>query len=340
MIDKLSIKNFKSIKEISIDCKRINLFIGEPNTGKSNILEALGLMSWVDQYSISDLPKLQLDAYLRFKNLQDLFFCHLLNENIELDCYYPLRQVFTLRLHQNQIWLSRYPKNVTNESLCEFEIHSDLSENFLRSSPSYSPSMESLNIKYYNVTNYLHYPGLNPHCSSLLPPDGRNLFHLMNANKSIRDAIANIFIGLDLRLMLKSQGKRFQILKQLDELSISFPYSAISESLQNSIYFTAAMVSNKNSSLVFDNPLTSVFPGDAKHFGDCIAFDDSNQYFIATHNPYLLYAIMEKAKIVDLNICITYLENRQTNIRLLKEEEIPLFLDSDPFFNLGLFLEK
>jgi hypothetical protein len=46
MIENLSIKNFKSIKYLSIDCKRINLFIGEPNAGKSNILEALGVISW------------------------------------------------------------------------------------------------------------------------------------------------------------------------------------------------------------------------------------------------------------------------------------------------------
>ncbi len=47
MIEKLSIKNFKSIKDLAIDCRRVNLFIGEPNTGKSNILEALGLLSWL-----------------------------------------------------------------------------------------------------------------------------------------------------------------------------------------------------------------------------------------------------------------------------------------------------
>ena len=46
MIRRLSIGNFKSLKELEIDCKRINLLIGEPNTGKSNILELLGLLSW------------------------------------------------------------------------------------------------------------------------------------------------------------------------------------------------------------------------------------------------------------------------------------------------------
>ena len=42
MIKKLEIENFKSIKHLSLDCKRVNVFIGEPNAGKSNILEALG----------------------------------------------------------------------------------------------------------------------------------------------------------------------------------------------------------------------------------------------------------------------------------------------------------
>ena len=46
MVDVLEIKNFKSIRELKLDCKRINIFIGEPNTGKSNILESLGLFSY------------------------------------------------------------------------------------------------------------------------------------------------------------------------------------------------------------------------------------------------------------------------------------------------------
>ena len=43
MIKKLHIKNFKSIKELDLNCARVNVFIGEPNTGKSNILEAIGI---------------------------------------------------------------------------------------------------------------------------------------------------------------------------------------------------------------------------------------------------------------------------------------------------------
>ena len=44
-IKTLDIKNFKSIKHLQLDCKRVNVLIGKPNVGKSNFLEALGVMS-------------------------------------------------------------------------------------------------------------------------------------------------------------------------------------------------------------------------------------------------------------------------------------------------------
>ena len=51
MFDRLEIKNFKSIEHLDIECRRINVLIGEPNTGKSNILEALGLISYAGHSS-------------------------------------------------------------------------------------------------------------------------------------------------------------------------------------------------------------------------------------------------------------------------------------------------
>ena len=56
MIKNVSIRNFKSIKELDFKAKRINVFIGEPNTGKSNILEALGMFSLVHNYKTGEVP--------------------------------------------------------------------------------------------------------------------------------------------------------------------------------------------------------------------------------------------------------------------------------------------
>jgi AAA15 family ATPase/GTPase len=45
MLTNVQIQNFKSVPDLRFDAKRVNLFIGEPNTGKTNILEALALLS-------------------------------------------------------------------------------------------------------------------------------------------------------------------------------------------------------------------------------------------------------------------------------------------------------
>jgi hypothetical protein len=52
-IETIEIKNFKSIRHQRIEgCRRINVFIGYPNTGKSNILEALSVFS-IDNDNLS-----------------------------------------------------------------------------------------------------------------------------------------------------------------------------------------------------------------------------------------------------------------------------------------------
>ncbi len=43
MIREFSIKNYKSILDLTLDLGRINLFIGENGCGKTNILEAMAM---------------------------------------------------------------------------------------------------------------------------------------------------------------------------------------------------------------------------------------------------------------------------------------------------------
>ncbi|MEO7523954.1 MAG: AAA family ATPase, partial [Ferruginibacter sp.] len=67
-IDNIEIKNFKSIRDAKIsDCRRVNIFIGYPNVGKSNILEALSL------FSINDVNA-DFSKYVRIEKSTGLFF--------------------------------------------------------------------------------------------------------------------------------------------------------------------------------------------------------------------------------------------------------------------------
>ena len=56
-IKSVSIKNFKSVKSVTLsDCRRINVLIGRPNVGKSNILEALALFDVPYMVNTSSIP--------------------------------------------------------------------------------------------------------------------------------------------------------------------------------------------------------------------------------------------------------------------------------------------
>ena len=67
MLTNIQIQNFKSIRDLSFEARRVNLFIGEPNTGKTNILEALALLS----EGVHE-PRVFKEIF-RFRNISDLF---------------------------------------------------------------------------------------------------------------------------------------------------------------------------------------------------------------------------------------------------------------------------
>lgn len=54
MLEEITIKNFKSIADDTISLGRVNVFIGENGSGKSNILEALMFASVAETYSTID----------------------------------------------------------------------------------------------------------------------------------------------------------------------------------------------------------------------------------------------------------------------------------------------
>ena len=78
MMKEVQIKNFKSIKDINFSCRKINVFIGDPNSGKSNIIEAMALQS---QNAIGHF--LNKDIF-RYRTLGDLFYNSNINEPIEV----------------------------------------------------------------------------------------------------------------------------------------------------------------------------------------------------------------------------------------------------------------
>ncbi len=59
MLTNLHISNFRGFKQLDIGpLKRVNLILGQNNTGKTSVLEALALLLWQAPHDYSDLPNM------------------------------------------------------------------------------------------------------------------------------------------------------------------------------------------------------------------------------------------------------------------------------------------
>jgi AAA15 family ATPase/GTPase len=78
----ISIRNFKSIRHIILeDCRKINLLIGKPNVGKSNILEALTTFSLPYAKYVNNKG---LQQFIRVESETELFFNGFMGNDIEI----------------------------------------------------------------------------------------------------------------------------------------------------------------------------------------------------------------------------------------------------------------
>ena len=319
MIKNLEIKNFKSIKHLEFDCKKINLFIGEPNTGKSNILEALGMLSFE--------LNIELRNIVRFERMSNLFYDENLDDEIKIRAD---DGIFEIKF-EGGLFKGEYHENDLRR--LDFDYDYD-GHGGVGSSGVPSP------IKFYKFTVRRDYP--RKESDFLSPPFGDNLLSVLMSHKDLKKMAARMFEPYGLRIVFRPQESKIDVLKFQEDVLISYPYSLTSDTLQRIIFYLTAIGSNENSILIFEEPESNSFPYHTKHLGERIAFDETNQYFIATHNPYLLLSILEKARKGEVAVFITYFEDYQTKVKCLTDEQLSELMDGgyDPFLNLDSFIEE
>jgi len=317
MIKRLEIINFKSIKRLSLDCKRINLLIGEPNTGKSNILEALGIFS--STYG-------RLENFVRFKSLSDLFYDENVDESIRITAD---DRILEIRFEDLKFKGRCYEGE---RSLFSFEYSYE-------GGISFSRSERDTPFKFYRFAVLREFPGRET--GFLLPPSGENLLAVLMSSRELRKMVADIFRRYKLRVVLKPQESKIEVQKEIDDVIISYPYFLVSDTLQRVIFHLVAVEIDKDSIISFEEPEAHAFPYYTKFLAERIAMDRDNQYFITTHNPYFLLSILEKAPKEDVTVFVTYLDGYETRVRPLDDEDKREILESemDAFFNIDRFLE-
>lgn len=341
-INGVTICNYKSIKKIDIETKRINIFIGEHNSGKSNILEAL---TW---FSINALEPNKFSDLFRFRMATDFFYDFDLTHPIEIKTS-TLSLILRYAKNKNGALMNNlegliYPsdskidfdvinnfQNLTNRSnLISFTLSFDGKLDYINGSLD-SSSFRTYIFKKIKSFESNFRPFLNP-------PFGENIPSLLVSNRYYKDLIGSLFKEKGFRLMLKPNENDINMAKDINDELYSYPYTSISETIQRIVFYTLAIESNKEACLIFDEPESNTFPMYTKQLAEQIALDkNGNQYFIATHNPYLLNSLVSKAPSEEIALYVTKMEHYETKVYRVKDTELSTLLDKgiDVYFNLN-----
>ena len=330
-IKHVTIHNFKSIADLELeDCRRINLFIGYPNVGKSNVLEALGLSNVLFLDFGENLKK-----FIRVENKNDLFY------NVSDKTCSIETNIETVKFNselQFKIFRETY-----NEIVCQFSKQLDLEyTNFEPHGEFYDCSDKSIVLKYiFNLKNEWKSIG----DEFLLPPFGANIIDTLSDNDNVSEVNAWIKQELaknGLEYLLDIVSSSIKVQQRLNDNKIKqLPYSSLSDTLQRVIFYKTAIASNKNSVLLFEEPEAHAFPPYIKNITQDIIDAKTNQFFIVTHSPFIVNDFLEYADVrKEVAIYLFDFKNNRTIVKRLTDEELDEVYDYgiDLFFNIESFL--
>jgi predicted ATPase len=371
-IKTIEIKNFKSIRHQKIEgCRRINVFVGHPNVGKSNVLEALS------NFSITGKSHLYSD-YVRVGKLTTLFF----NGNVDDDSQVILNDNFRVlfSFEKNEVLaFAQLDKFKSGFELIDKKFDSP---DFIASKdwdkhvfnlagfiitgdngalgnyggdfglPLYKDDEINLSavtenqripILKYEFKKNVQYSDVD--AWKLMHPFGDNIFEIISTRSQINKDVTELFEAYGLNFVYDAGSREYKILKILDKKIFTVPYSMIADTLQRLIFYKAAIASNKNAVLLFEEPEAHMFPPYiAKFTSDMISDENNNQFFVATHSPFVLNDLMENLKGDELAIYIVSYksETGETLVNRMSDDEVheAYQFGYDFFMNINQFLPQ
>ena len=324
MTTKIEIKNFKSIKHIVLeDCKRINLLIGKPNVGKSNILEALTSFSL--PYARYTKNK-SLQQFIRCENESELFYNGNTKQNIEIKTD---SDMFVYKSSQTS-FVSQLNGFLNGKSVVE------LTGLKIKQTGSEMPNKD---VRSYFFPTPFQFE--NTGVKFLQPTTGCNLSSVLDSLEVVKKEISDILSIYGLKLSFDKASQQIKLLKDVSGDSIYLvPFNSIADTLQRIIFYKTAIASNENAILTFEEPEAHAYPPYISKITTDIIYSESNQFFITTHSPYVLNEFLENKK-EDLAIYLVDFKDGETKIKGLSEEELDKVsqFGVDLFFNSEIFLD-
>lgn len=324
----IDIENFKSIKKLKIDgCKRINLFIGPPNVGKSNILEALSIFS-LPFYKYNKSKK--ITSFIRIKHEAQLFKFGDVNNTIsfrsdKLDYNINYSKSDGLNIHI-------YNNNRSINTTLKVDNYLNLKQGKYQEANNY--------IKKYEFNKSVEFE--DELFKFLLPPFGKNILKAIEYEEEIKNYLRNVGHEFGLQVVFDIVNDEIKFQKLVSEHEVfTIPYISIADTLQRFIFHLAAIKSNQNSVILFEEPEAHCYPPYIAEIAQYIIEAETNQFFIATHSPVIVSEFLDDA-FDETSIYIVGYENNQTVVKQLTDAQKMQVLTQgiDLFFNVEYFDSK
>ncbi len=335
-IKEIKIKNFKSLKNIRLRLRRINIIIGEPNTGKTNLVEFFRLVFHLGKHESGKFHDL-----LRFEEPSELFYLFDMEKPIEASIISTtgsrLWFEFSCDLSRERLQWQGVEIPEDQEPLFSGKARFDFS-----GTSSHGDKFEK---SLFNRIHPYEFKGLKDVSFSskyvyLAPPTGRNMFRVLLNNKKLKNYIDNLLNEFSFELVFRMQNRELEFQQKFEDLKLSFPLNSLPDTLQAMIFYSAIIKSNEGNVIILDEPERTMFPVFSKRLSEMFARDTRNQYIIVTHNPYFLQTLIEKTprKEIALFVAKRVEDSFETTFSSVDVQRIMDELDTDPFFNLNNYL--
>lgn len=340
-IKQLQINNYKSINKIDLDCARINVFIGEPNSGKSNILEALDLsyLSWLMHSNQMDkkagYDEVRIKDLFRVDKAEGLFHLGNLSTPITIfnDGHLSAALKFESEENKNIFEWSNSGSNV---------VAFDRDFNYI---PAESTGLGyGSPIQPYRFKNDIQFHDAGNYLNKLMPVYGNNIANVIMHNPSFRETIKDLTTDYGFDFKVDKSKNEIEILLRLNEgLVYPIPYKAVADTFKRFLFYIAAIRYSNASVITLDEPDAHSFPKYVSFLGDEIIEATGKQFFIATHSPYLLSNLIENTPKNDLAVFVSSYDKKksETVVKKLSGDDLSELIDYgiDIFFNLNKYID-
>lgn len=365
VINTLYIQNFKSIRSAVLHPRRVNLLIGQPNVGKSTVLEAMSLLGSFPY----ERKKQFMRSFIRYEKPAQLFHDSLMGSPIRIETdrdvcllgragenkhfQYGVFSQAAYRLLRVQLGLPLLEGRNKTRAVDDALLLDQLYRHLAGAGPLPEPGYLYTEIDRHGVVDkpgedgrYLTSgPGWHPRAvkpyrfkpsahidrryadAALRPPHGNNLVQVLESHAELRHEFASLFADYGLRMRVRPDAGRFEVMKEVDGLSFAYPYSSSGETLQRYGFYLAAMESNRNTVLLLEEPESHSYPAYVAQLAERIATQQTNQYFVTTHSPHFFNEVLENMvpyenRVPELAVFVAYYKDFQTKVRQLSDEEV------------------